>query len=74
MDYLVIKEYSTQDCKDGSGHNTLVLQYEDLNLNPSTHVESTQWLHTTIVLTLEDGDRFQELTTPPREDCELLVQ
>lgn len=45
MDYLVIKEYNTQGCKDSLGINTLVLQCEDLTLNPSTHEESIEWLH-----------------------------
>lgn len=74
MDYFVIKEYNTQGCKDGSGHNKLVLQCKDLNLNSSTHVENTEWLHMSIVLTLEDGDRLQEIATTPRQNNVLLVQ
>lgn len=74
IDYLVINEYNIQGCKDSSGHNTLVLQCEDLNLNPRTYVQSTERLHMSVVPTLENGDGFQEPAILPRQNNELPVQ
>lgn len=45
---------------------SVVLQCEDLNLNPRTHVQSTERLYMSVVPTLEDGDGFQEPATLPR--------